>query len=98
MYIILFILLIIPGIIATHIYLKDSCETNFFNIVYQIAKFTYAIMFISFSAMLFRGWGEFAFERISVIFAVKYLALSLVLSVSLPLLNKFWKNTSNKYK
>lgn len=55
-------------------------------------------MFISFSAMLFRGWGEFAFERISVIFAVKYLALSLVLSVSLPLLNKFWKNTSNKYK
>lgn len=52
MYIILFILLIIPGIIATHIYLKDSCETNFFNIVYQIAKFTYAIMFISFSVQI----------------------------------------------
>jgi len=91
LFILLIILLIAPGIAATHFYQKLSGkEFSVWDWIYQYAKFIYAITFLNLVLLLLRGWGEFAFERISVVFAVKYLGLSFVFAAVLPWLNSKW--------
>ena len=62
--------------------------------IYHSAKFIFAITFLNLLALAVRGWEDFAFERISVIFAVKYLGLSLLLALLLPWIS--YKADKNK--
>lgn len=74
-----------PGIAAAGFYRKLKKQSfTAWDWIYQSAKFILAITFLNLLAMAARGWGEFAFERISVIFAVKYLGLGMVLAGILP--------------
>lgn len=88
MYILFFILMILPGILAARIresLLRDKLD--YFGKIYQFSKFTYLITFINLCALYIRGWETFAFEWISVTFAVKYMGLSLILAVMLPIID-----------
>ena len=85
MYILLFVLMILPGILAVRIRsVLFHDKLDYIGILYQFAKFTYLITFINLCALYIRGWASFAFEWISVTFAVKYMGLSLVLAFVLP--------------
>lgn len=91
MFVLLIILLFAPGMIAAQYYQRLSKkEFSVWDWIYQYAKFIYAITFLNIAVLFLRGWSEFAFERISVVFAVKYLGLSLVLAVVLPWVNNKW--------
>lgn len=88
MYILLFVLIIMPGILAVRVrnaLLRDKLD--YIGIIYQFAKFTYLITFINLCVLYIRGWATFAFEWISVTFAVKYMGLSLALAVLLPVID-----------
>lgn len=90
MYILLFVLIILPGILAVRVrtvLLHDKLDC--IEVIYQFAKFTYLITFINLCALYIRGWAAFAFEWISVTFAVKYMGLSLILAVILPIIDLF---------
>lgn len=88
MFILLMVLVLMPGIIAAGFFRK-LCKQDFsaWDWIYHSAKFIFVITFLNLLALVARGWGDFAFERISVIFAIKYLGLSCVLAVLLPWLN-----------
>lgn len=90
MLMLMFTLVWMPGIVAAGFYRKLR-KQNFaaWDWMYHSAKFIFAITFLNLLALTARGWGDFAFERISVIFAVKYLGLSLVFAGLLPWLNDF---------
>lgn len=97
MYILLFVLIILPGILAVRVrkaLLHDRLDC--IEVIYQFAKFTYLITFVNLCVLYIRGWSSFAFEWISVTFAVKYMGLSMVLACLLPgvdfIVSKFIKD------
>lgn len=88
MIMLMFTLVWMPGIVAAGFYRKLRKQRfTAWDWIYHSAKFIFAITFLNLLALAARGWGDFAFERISVIFAVKYLGLSLVLAILLPWIN-----------
>lgn len=90
MRILLFIIMILPGIIAARVrYILYHERIDWIGGICQFAKFACLITFVNLCFLYFRGWGEFAFEWISVTFAVKYMVLSLILAILLPVLD-YW--------
>ena len=65
--------------------LRDKLD--YIGIIYQFAKLTYLITFKNLCVLYIRGWATFAFEWISVTFAVKYMGLCLALAVLLPVID-----------
>lgn len=97
MFALLMILMLAPGVVAAKWY-KELSNKDFsvWDWLYQYAKYIYAITFFNLIVLMLRGWGSFAFESISVIFAIKYLGLSMVLAVILPWINNKWNIMRNR--
>lgn len=95
MVMLMFVVVWMPGIVAAGFYRKLRKQSFVaWDWIYHSAKFIFAITFLNLLALAVRGWEDFAFERISVIFAVKYLGLSLLLAILLPWIN--YKADRNK--
>ena len=86
MYILLFILVLLSGIIAIKLrFILFNEQINCIKGMFQFAKYVYLITFFILCVLYLRGWGTFAFEWISVTFALKYAGLSLIFALLLPI-------------
>ena len=85
MLILYIIVFLFPAIIAT--YISEKINRQIITRKRQFCTFclySYLILWINIVFQFYRGWNEFAFERLSVQFLLKYMPLSLALAVSLP--------------
>jgi hypothetical protein len=82
------ILIVTPGIIATHIYkFRRKCSFTFVEWLYHTAKYIFIIFWLMNVLQYVRGWGDFDWTRFSVQFILKYIPLVLALAMILPHIN-----------
>lgn len=85
MSVILFVLTIMPGVIAAGRYETCSGITpSAYDRMYHTAGFSCAIMLMNLLIMHLRGWEAYSFDALSVAFIEKYLIADLFLALTLP--------------
>jgi peptidoglycan/LPS O-acetylase OafA/YrhL len=85
MQVILFVLIIMPGVIAAKRYETFTrANPSTCNFVYHTAAFTCVIALANLLAMHLRGWKAYTFDTLSVGFIEKYLIADLLLVLTLP--------------
>lgn len=72
-----------PAIFMTVIEMKNEEKIILWKGILKFLAWFYFIIFFNLTLLYLRGWKEFAFERISVQFLIKYMISSMVITITL---------------
>lgn len=82
MSILLILLIICPGIVATELYqFFKKEELSLEKYIVHIALFIFLIAWVNFIVLWLMGWKMFTFQELSIQFMVKYISLSTLVSL-----------------
>lgn len=92
------IVFLFPAVIATYISEKiGAASPVLLKRICTFCLYSSLILWINVLIQFYRGWNEFAFERLSVQFLLKYIPMSFLLAVLLPYVIKFADLIIGKY-
>lgn len=98
MFVLYLIVFLFPAVVATYISEKiGNTPIAQGKRVYIFCSYASLILWLNVLIQFYRGWNEFAFERLSVQFLLKYIPTSFFLAILLPYTIKFLDRIVGKY-